>query len=148
MRVPCCSLDSLVFSLHSDNLCWRSSICQNKTTHDELSLTLMITTRIDRVKSITWQISHRGSLLERHWRRSLWCLLASLLAAWTSTSHFAHRAASSAQHITVAGDLSHTSHWIFILTNGDLYLFSHVIQGKPRWENSQKATEMSEIDPN
>ena len=59
-------------------------------------------------------MSQGGSLLERHWRRSLWCLLASLFAAWTSTSHFAHSAASSAQQITVAGALSHTSHWIFI----------------------------------
>jgi hypothetical protein len=63
---------------------------------------------------VTWQMSHLGSLFERHWRRSLWCLLASLFAAWTSTSHFAHRAASSAQQITVAGAFSHTSHWIFI----------------------------------
>lgn len=62
----------------------------------------------------TWQISQGGSLLERVWRSNLWCLLASLFAAWTSTSHFAHSAASSAQQITVAGAFSHTSHWIFI----------------------------------
>ena len=69
-------------------------------------------------------MSHLGSLLERHWRRRLWCLLASLFAAWTSTSHLAHSAASSAQQIIVAGAFSHTSHWIFILLFIDLTLFS------------------------
>ena len=63
---------------------------------------------------LTWQISQRGNLVARalRWRR--WCLLASLLAAWISTSHLGHKAASSAQHITVAGAFSHTSHCIFI----------------------------------
>lgn len=62
----------------------------------------------------TWQMSQRGSLGARQSSRSLWCLLASLLAAWTSTSQSLQSAASSAQHITVAGAFSHTSHWIFI----------------------------------
>lgn len=66
------------------------------------------------IVKLTWQISQRGSLSERQLRRSLWCLLASLLAAWISKSHLAHRAASSAQQMSAAGALSHTSHWIFI----------------------------------
>ncbi|KAF2603071.1 hypothetical protein F2Q70_00025345 [Brassica cretica] len=47
-------------------------------------------------------------------------------------SHLAHRAASSAQHMSVAGAFSHTSHCIFIflssltqnLPNGDKNLRS------------------------
>lgn len=59
-------------------------------------------------------MSQRGSLVERQSSRSLWCLLASLLAAWISTSQATQSAASSAQHITAACAFSHTSHWIFI----------------------------------
>lgn len=83
----------------------------------------------------TWQISHLGSLLERDWRRSLWCLLASLLAAWTSTSHLAHKAASSAQQITVAGAFSQTSHWIFIFSNS-----SHLQRSTNNSTNSRLLT--------
>lgn len=60
-------------------------------------------------------MSHGGNLVERESRKRRWCLLASLLAAWTSTSQLAHKAASSEQHISVAGAFSHTSHCIFIL---------------------------------
>lgn len=69
-------------------------------------------------------MSQRGSLLERQSRRSLWCLLASLFAKWISTSQLAQRAASSAQHISVAGAFSHASHWIFMPPHSFLFLSS------------------------
>ena len=72
-------------------------------------------TKTEEETCLTRQMSHGGNLVERESRKRRWCLLASLLAAWTSTSHLAHRAASSAQHMSVAGAFSHTSHCIFIL---------------------------------
>lgn len=78
---------------------------------------------------LTWQMSHRGNLLGRLSRSNLWCLLASLFAACTATSQFAHSAASSAQHISVAGAFSHTSHCIFI----SVFFFSLAL-----WERTRK----------
>lgn len=61
----------------------------------------------------TWQISQRGASVGAM-SGTRWCLLASLLAACTLVSQSVHNAASSAQQMTVAFVLSHTSHWIFI----------------------------------
>jgi len=61
----------------------------------------------------TWQMSQRGASVGAM-SGTRWCLLASLLAACTLVSQSVHNAASSAQQITVALLLSHTSHWIFI----------------------------------
>jgi len=61
----------------------------------------------------TWQMSQRGASVGAM-SGTRWCLLASLLAACTLVSQSVHNAASSAQQMTVAFVLSHTSHWIFI----------------------------------
>lgn len=63
----------------------------------------------------TWQMSHLGIWEEELERGTLWCMLASLLAAWIFLSHSQHSAASSAQHSTAASAASHTLHCIFIL---------------------------------
>lgn len=61
-------------------------------------------------------MSHLGIWGEEPERGTLWCLLASLLASWTFSSHAQHNAASSAQHSTFASAASHTLHWIFIFS--------------------------------
>lgn len=118
-------LDSVVISVNFIEILTHTLEIVNSSTHHIRTKTLR-STKLANERAIyqgeatemviTWHISHLGSLVERHWRRSLWCLLASLFAAWTSTSHVAQSAASSAQQITVAGAFSQTSHCIFIFS--------------------------------
>lgn len=59
-------------------------------------------------------MSHFGTWDAERERGTLWCLVASLFAAWTFSSHSKHSAASSAQQRTLASAASHTLHWIFM----------------------------------
>lgn len=65
-------------------------------------------------------MSHLGIWEDEVERGTLWCLLASLFAAWTFSSQAQQSAASSAQHSTLASAASHTLHWIFITANSHL----------------------------
>jgi len=61
-------------------------------------------------------MSHLGMEEAEAERGTLWCFPASLLAAWIFSSQAQQRAASSAQHRTVASAASQTLHWIFIFS--------------------------------